>query len=264
MRLAAMRTQEILDHIPPGQVLIVHASFKSCKEEGLQPVQVIKQLCARLGPEGTLLMPTFSYNYSGIWKVQPYDAATTPGCENGILSETFRKMPGVLRSNNPTYSVAVWGKYAQELTEGSCDATGLGHGSSYENACKLGAWILLLNVGNNRNSMLHYAEIASGVPYNDIPFRACWGKTALTLDGEMPLIPEFPACSEAFSKFDEPFVRAGFARKLGNSYLIHSTKMVDYICGQIRQQPDIMLCSELVCEPCTLRRRRLQERELIK
>lgn len=258
-----MKTQEIIKLIPPGQVLIVHASFKACKEEGLQPRQVIDMLCTRLGTEGTLMMPTFSYNYTGIWKVQPYDAKTTPGVENGILSEIFRIMPGVLRSRNPTYSVAAWGKHARKLTEGSCDAAGLGHGSSYENACQLGAWILLLNVGNNRNSMLHYAEAASEIPYNDIPFRQCWGRTALTTQGEMQLIPEFPACSEAFSKFDDPFVRAGFAQKAGNSFLMESAKMVDYICDRIRQQPDVMLCTDLICEPCTLRRRRLKEKGLI-
>ena len=65
----------------------------------------------------------------------------------------------------------------------------------------------------------------------------------------MKLLPEFPACSEAFSQFDELFVQAGFAQKLGDSYLIESGKMVDDICGRIRRQPDIMLCDDITCEP---------------
>ena len=141
-----MKTQEIINRIPPGRVLIVHASFKPCKEEGLEPLQVLTMLRDKLGEEGTLMLPTFSYSYSGVWKVQPYDKDTTPGIENGILSETFRKMPGVLRSDNPTYSVAAWGKHARKLTEGSIANAGLGHGSSYENACKLNALILFWNV----------------------------------------------------------------------------------------------------------------------
>ena len=255
--------QKILNAVEPGSVLIVHASFKPCKEAGLTPESVIRALQERLGPEGTLLMPTFSYCYlHHPWKAV-YDPATTLGVENGVLSETFRQMPGVIRSGNPTYSIAVSGKYAEKLTSGSQDNAGLGHGSSYENALKLGAKILLLNVRNNRNSMLHYAEIASGVPYNDIPFRESWGRNAITVHGEMKLIEEFPACSEEFIKFDDLFLKQGFARDLGGSFLIDARAMVDFICGEIKKQPDIMLCHNPKCEPCVLRRKRLQEKGLI-
>ena len=259
-----MFLKQILNAVPRDCLLIVHASFKPCKKAGLTPKDVIKALLDRLGPEGTLMMPTFSYCYQhNPWDLV-YDAQNTPGIENGILSETFRKMSGVIRSNNPTYSVAVCGKYTVNLTAGSLDNAGLGHGSSYENALKLGAKILLLNVGNNRNSMLHYAEIASGVPYNDIPFRESWGRNAITIHGEMNLNGEYPACSEEFSKFDDLFVREGFAEKLGeNSFLIDAPVMVDYICKTIWKQPDVMLCHDPNCEPCTLRRKRLHERGMI-
>jgi len=259
-----MNAIEFIHHVPRSAVLIVHASFKACAAAGLTPETVIRAMLDRLGPEGTLMMPTFSYCYLHHPRGKVYDPASTPGVLNGILSETFRQMPGVLRSNNPTYSVVVCGKYAEKLSSGSQDNAGLGHGSSYENALKLGAKILLLNVGNNRNSMLHYAEIASGVPYNDIPFRESWGRTALTVRGEMELNGEYPACSEEFSKFDEVFVREGFAEKLGeNSFLIDAPAMVDYICKAIRKQPDVMLCHDPDCEPCSLRRKRLRERGLI-
>ena len=259
-----MKTREIIQAIPRGSVLIVHASFSPCKAEGLTPEGVIAMLEEQLGPEGTLIMPCFTYSYANRPKVVPFDRDTTPGSGMGILSETFRKLPGVIRSNNPTYSVAAWGKHAYDVTDGSQLNAGLSFGSSYEKALKLGTRILLLNVGNNRNSMLHYAEIASGVPYNDIPFRESWGRTALTLQGEMDLGNTFPACSEEFSKFDDVFVREGFAEKLGeNSFLIDAAAMVDYICKAIRKQPDIMLCHDPECEPCSLRRKRLAERGLI-
>ena len=256
-----MKIPEIISHIPKGAVLVMHASFKACKNEGISPEEMLKMLMAQLGEEGTLMLPTFTYNYADIWAPVAYDPATTEGIENGILSETFRQMPGVLRSGNPTYSVAAWGKYAELLTKGSDDNAGLGHKSSYENANKLGAKILLFHVGNNRNSMLHYAEVASGIPYNDIPFRECWGREALTIHGRMKLNGEFPACSEEFSKFDDIFVKEGFAEKLGNSgFLIDSPSMVDYICKEIEKTPDVMLCREFTCEPCTVRRKRLAEK----
>jgi len=249
--------QDILNAITPGNLLIVHASFKPLKQSGLTPTAVIQALLERIGKDGTLMMPTFTYCYVNYSHRTVYDPQNTVGVENGILSETFRMMSGVVRSNNPTYSVAAYGRFAQELTSGSQDNAGLGHGSSYETALKLGAKILLLNVSNNRNSMLHYAEIASGVPYNDIPFRESWGRDALTTNGVMKLIPEYPACSEEFSKFDDDFVRAGFAKRFGNSFLIDAQPMVDFICDRIRREPDIMLCHDPDCEPCTLRRERL-------
>lgn len=249
--------QDILDTIVPGSLLIVHASFKPLKQAGLTPTAVIQALLERLGTDGTLMMPTFTYSYVNYSHRTAYDPKTTVGVENGIISETFRMMPDVIRSNNPTYSIAACGRFAQELTFGSQDNAGLGHGSSYETALKLGATILLLNVSNNRNSMLHYAEIASGVPYNDIPFRESWGRDALTANGVMKLIPEYPACSEEFSKFDDEFVHAGFAERFGNSFLIDAQPMVDFICDKIRRQPDVMLCHDPACEPCVLRRARL-------
>ena len=259
-----MTTQEIINCIEPGSLVILHASFAPCKrEENLTPQQVLNMLIDRLGENGTLMAPTFTYSYSKIWNIKPFDKNTTPGNGNGILSETLRQMPGAVRSNNPTYSVAVYGKYAHELTDGSNNYAGLGHGSSYENALKLGAKILLLNVASNRNSMLHCAEVLSQVPYNDIPFRECWGRTALTIDGEVELNGEFPACSDEFSKLDAEFVAAGFSQKLGNSYLIDAQKMCEYTIAKIKAQPDIMLCHNEECEPCTVRRHRLRSLGLI-
>lgn len=258
-----MNPVEVIRHIPQDALLIVHASFKACKAAGLTPETLIGELLERLGPQGTLMMPTFTYCYLHHPRHAVYDPASTPGVLNGILSETFRQMPGVVRSGNPTYSVAVCGKYARELTTGSKDNAGLGHGSSYETALKLGSKILLLNVRNNRNSMLHYAETASGVPYNDIPFRETWGRNALTINGEMELIPEYSACSEEFGKFDEVFVKQGFAREFDGSFLIDAQPMVEFICSEIRKKPDIMLCHDPECEPCTRRRKRLQEKGLI-
>lgn len=259
-----MKFDRILEKIERGRVLIVHASFRPCAEAGLTPEEVIDALLERLGPEGTLVMPTFTYCYVNHPRHAAYDPAATPGVLNGVLSETFRRLPGVRRSGNPTYSVAVKGKYGELLTSGSDDRAGLGADSSYGNALKLGAAILLLNVGNNRNSMLHTAECLSGVPYNDIPFRESWGRTARTAAGEMTLKPEFPACSEAFGKFDLPFVEEGIALAVEGSFLIDAPRMVTHILAEIGKTPDIMLCRDPACEPCRRRRARLKERGLIR
>ena len=128
-----MNFQSILNAVEPGSLLLAHASLKPCKAAGLHPKEVVRALLARLGPEGTLVMPTFSYCYL----------------------------------NHPR--------------------------------------------------------------------------------------------KEEFGKIDEIFVKQGFAKALGGGFLIDARRMVEFICEEIRKQPDVMLCSNLECEPCVLRRKQLQE-----
>lgn len=254
-----------------GDVVIVHSSFKSLGLTDCSPADVVGTVIDFLGPDGTLLMPTFSYCYSGRWNVQPFDPATTPGGLSGVLCETLRTWPGALRSGHPTHSVAVFGRHAERITKDKEDASPLGKGSSYDEALKLGAKILLLGVGNNRNSMLHYAEVAAEVPYNDIPFRAFWGETALVKrKGAVlvrPLVREFPACSDNFGIADAYLAERGLLCRgriaTADAMLLNAAEMVAAVVDKLKADPAWLLCDSIVCEPCSLRKRRLKECGLI-
>lgn len=254
-----------------GDLLIVHSSFKALGLIDASPVDAIRTLTESVGSEGTLMMPTFTYCYSGIWGMKPFNPATTPSVFMGILPETLRQYPGALRSASPTYSVAAIGKHAKALTEGKENAGGLGAGSSFEEAYRLGAKILLIGVGNNRNSMIHYAEHASGLPYCDIPYREFWGHSALVeKDGEaieVPLNPDFPGCSANFGEADEFLVEQDLLTRghigSGVGYSIDAREMVDAIASELQKRPDWLFCQSLTCEPCQLKRRRLRERGLL-
>jgi aminoglycoside 3-N-acetyltransferase len=253
-----------------GDCLIVHSSFRSLGLADASPTDVIRTLIEAVGQSGTLMMPTFTYCYAGIWNVRPYNPGTTPSRFMGILAETLRSYPGALRSGSPTYSVAAFGAHAESLTAGRENVGGLGAGSSFEDAYRLGARILLIGVGSNRNSTIHYAEHASGLPVCDIPYRAFWGRTALLeRDGgavEIPLT-DFPGCSTDFGAADEYLVEKdlmthGMVCSAGCLFM-KSRDVVDAIAARLRQTPDWLFCNAVTCEPCTLRRRRLQERGLI-
>ncbi len=92
-----------------GMDVMVHSSLKSFgRVEGGAPA-VIGALTDVLTESGTLLLPTF--NHFAPW--QPggpalYDPALTP-TSNGAIPETFRRMPGVWRSLNPSHPYAAWG-----------------------------------------------------------------------------------------------------------------------------------------------------------
>ena len=251
--------------------LIIHCSFKPLKAAGHTPVEVIAAVLGLLGPTGTLMMPTFTYSYSGIRHVTPYNPNTSPGIDNGVVSETFRLWAGTLRSGHPTYSVAAIGKHAKFLTANREFRSPLGHGSSFEDALNLDAKILLLGVGNNRNSMVHHVEVASGLPYNDVPFSQYWGNTAVVeKDGRIvtvPLVPEYPACSDNFQWLDKHLSQEGIAceGQVGgaHAFLINSKEMRDCLTKQIKHRADCLLCDSNTCEPCSLRRRHLKELCLI-
>lgn len=255
-----------------GDCLVVHSSFKSLGlTKKTSPSDVIRTLIEAVGKQGTLMMPTFTYCYSGIWNVPPYNPESTPSRFMGILPETLRTYPGALRSASPTYSVAAVGEHARLLTEGRDGAGGLGPGSSYEEAYRLGASILLIGVGNTRNSMIHYAEFASGLPICDIPFREFWGRSALVeKDGqpvEVPLKADFPGCSHNFGAVDEYLVEKGLLARgtvcSAPCLMMNAREMVDAVAARLREQPDWLFCDTLICEPCHLKRHRLQEQGLI-
>lgn len=257
--------------LTPGDCLIVHSSYKALGLQHHGPSDVINTLLHVLGPDGTLMMPTFTYSYSGISGVKPFNPRTTPGKANGILTETLRTFPRALRSRHPTYSVAAIGKNAEQITRNKEQASPLGRGSSYDEAYKLNAKILLLGAGNNGNSMVHYAEVIAELPYNDIPYRAFWGKTAL-VESEGKVISvvlpnEFPGCSANFGVADaylkeKGVMRCGQVCKADSKFMDART-MVARMVERLRQEPAWLLCDNFNCEPCSLRKQRLREKGLI-
>ena len=97
----------------PGDICLFHSSFKSLGPVSDGPDTVIGGFEDVLGPEGTLVAPTLcSSDFFNSYKTWHLDK---PG-EVGFLPEYFRKLPGVLRSDQATHSVAARGKFAEELT----------------------------------------------------------------------------------------------------------------------------------------------------
>jgi aminoglycoside N3'-acetyltransferase len=247
-------------------VVLMHSSLKSLGRQEVAPADLVRTLLEAIGPRGTLMMPTYTYSYSGFWDVQPFDVANSSSLHNGILTEALRLYPGARRSAHPTYSVAAIGRHADVITHDKERASALGCGSSFDEAYRLGARILLLGVRNDRNSMLHYAESVAGLPYLDSPWRAFAGKTALVLkDGiqvEVPLREEYPGCSLGFDVVDSYLESQGCLRqgKVGSAdcMLMDSRDMVPAVVERLKREPDWLLCHTFGCEPCTLRRRRLR------
>ena len=164
--------------IKPGIIVIVHSSLSKLGWTVGGPVAVISALMHILTSEGTLIMPTFSSDNSdpsqwenppvpeNWWKIirnemPAYNPEITPTRGMGIIVETFRKWPNIVRSNHPLSSFAAWGKYAELITKNHDLPADLGEDSPLARIYELDGHILLLGVSHENNTSLHLAECRS-------------------------------------------------------------------------------------------------------
>lgn len=95
-----------------GDVIIVHSAMSSFYNYQGTPDELIDELLKAIGPDGTLCMPAYpddKFNAEKIFDVRTEKSAA------GLLSETFRKRPGVKRSLNKLHSVCALGAKADYI-----------------------------------------------------------------------------------------------------------------------------------------------------
>jgi aminoglycoside 3-N-acetyltransferase len=114
-----------------------------------------------LGPEGTLVVPTYSYTYTK--RDQIYDPATTPS-DVGFFTNWFREQPGVERSVDPLFSVAARGPLAETLIS-NLPRESFGRDSIYDRLRNLNATLCNLGVGFRYATFVHHVEQMLCVPY---------------------------------------------------------------------------------------------------
>jgi aminoglycoside 3-N-acetyltransferase len=111
----------VIEHLQwaRGKAVLVHSASEELAQSGLSAIAIIGILEEYILPEGTLLMPAFPFGndfFGYINNNQTYDVRKTPS-RAGIITEIFRRMPGVVRSMHPTHPVCAKGKMAIWFTE---------------------------------------------------------------------------------------------------------------------------------------------------
>lgn len=170
-RLTAPRIQpdvfrRVLDEVmgEDADILLVHSALSGCGKFTSGVPDIIAALRAK---SGTLVLPTHSYCYpSAFGQSGPvFDPAITPS-KNGILTETFRIQPGIVRSINATHSLAASGPREKALTENHelLDAP-CGRGSPWDRLVQQNASVLLLGVSFRAYTPYHTAEDAADSHY---------------------------------------------------------------------------------------------------
>ena len=121
---------------------------------------ILKAVLDVIGPTGSFLTPAYSYSFcSG----QDFDPAETPG-QVGGFGEWFRRQDGVLRSEDPIFSVAGTGPAVKGLFH-KLPKDCFGPGSLYDRLRAGGAKVCNIGLDFFYFSPIHHLERMIGVPY---------------------------------------------------------------------------------------------------
>lgn len=231
-----------------GMVLLVHSSLSAVGWTCGGPVSVIRALQESVGPEGTLVMPSYTGGLTDPknWQNPPvpedwkdiiraetpaFDPRCSPTREMGCIAETFRTWPDVIRSNHPHSSFSAWGFHAKSITEDHPLDNGMGEGSPLAKIHGLDGWILLLGVGFANNSSLHLSEYRADYPGKKIETNGA----AMMVDGQRQWVPirDLELESEDFVTLGNDFMAETTLVRKGQvgesqSLLMPQRQIVDY------------------------------------
>ena len=167
--------------VTEGKVVLVHpdaivaAQFPPMPNERRLEL-LIESIEAAIGASGTLVIPTFSYSFT---RGEPFDVLNTPSSV-GMVSECFRRLPGVCRSADPIFSFAARGPHARELCAPVQEC--FGKNSVFGALNQLNAEIVDLGCSMSRGgTFVHYVETAHGVDYR---YSKVFSGTVILPDGQ--------------------------------------------------------------------------------
>jgi aminoglycoside N3'-acetyltransferase len=234
-----------------GGVLLVHTSFRAVRPVEGGPKGLIRALRTAVGPDGTLVMPSWSGGDD-----QPLDAATTAAAQDlGVVADTFWRLPGVRRSDH-FFAFAAAGPHAEQILADPLPLPPHRPESPVGRVHELDGQVLLLGVGHDADTTIHLAEILAGVPYG-VP------KHCIAVEDGRPVRIEYREndhCCQRFRLADN-WLRDAGAQAEGNvghahARLVRSRDVVDTVVPRLRREPLLFLHgAEEGCAECDEARR---------
>lgn len=150
-------------------VLMVHSDVRQClRVEGRDRAAKLETVCRGLEQaveDGTLLLPTFTYSFC---ENRAYDPVHSPSTV-GLLTEAFRRRPGIRRTADPMFSCAVRGPLAppweDRLMRPAATTDAFGPHSVFAYLLAADAKIACLGVEPTFATFVHHVEQRERVPY---------------------------------------------------------------------------------------------------
>ena len=180
--------------VRPGGVLVAHTSFRAVRPVEGGPQGLIAALRAALGPDGTLVMPSWGGDADALFDPK----ATAAAADLGVVADTFWRLPGVARSPHPQ-AFAAAGPHAQDILADPLPLPPHIPESPIGRVRDLDGQVLLLGVGHDADTTLHLSEIVGGAPYR-LP-----NHCTIMEDGRAVRIDygENDHCCERFAQMDD-------------------------------------------------------------
>ncbi|NWG35636.1 MAG: AAC(3) family N-acetyltransferase [Chloroflexi bacterium] len=237
--------RQLLDlGIQPGGILLVHTAFSKVKPIEGGPPGLIAALRAALGTDGTLVMPSMSYDDD-----HPFDKTKSHCAEMGVVADTFWRLPGVLRSDN-NHAFAAVGPLAERIL--APHPLDIPHGidSPVGRVYELDGQVLLLGVDHTSNTTLHLCENLAGVRYRRDKY------LTVLKEGKPTRLAyrEIDHCCRNFSLVDGWLDERGWQRygRVGNAdaRLFRSRQLVQLTTERLMQNETIFLHPMGVDEEC--------------
>lgn len=238
--------------VEPGGVLVVHTAFSKLAPVDGGPTSLIAALQSAVGAAGTLVMPSMSDDDDHV-----FDPEKTPCRGMGIVAETFRSLPGVLRSDSP-HSFAASGARAREITAPHPVEVPHGPKSPVGRIHDLDGRVLLLGVGHDGNTTIHLAEELAPVRYR-------LEKSAMVLRDGTPTRVEYGEidhCCENFALMDQWLGDRQRRGRVGHgaARLIRSRDVVRVAVERLRENETAFLHPLGVDAECDAARASLESR----
>lgn len=208
--------------ILPGDTVLIHTSLRAVGETENGADGIIDAFREVL-TEGLLLVPT--HTWSVVTKHQPiYDVrATVPNI--GTLPRVAAFRHDGFRSLHPTHSIAGFGRAASEFLDGEEKAgTPAPPGGAMHRLASVGAKILLVGVGNDKNTFIHSLDEEAAIPDRLEP--EGYDLTVLDHEGSVHVThfrshrcSRHPDVSENYPNFEKALVDTGAQTfgQLGNA-----------------------------------------------
>ncbi len=223
-----------------GDVVFLHSSLSSLGRVEGGADSVIDAFLHVLGPEGTLLVPTFG--------------------SLGLITERLKQRPEAVESCHPRARVAAIGRDAAAICADHWKAeTAHGENTPFARIAELGGYVCLLGVDQDRNTTLHTAEALLRLPY----LKPTAEITFATPEGEQTKSwPCFPGPHRDFIGLDPVFRASGKMAmgRIGSAVvrLIRGRDLIDISLELGKKDPAFVLCDNPNCADCVAQRAALR------
>lgn len=166
--------------VRPGDTVMLHSAYSAGNGLRGSISDLIDTFIEAVGPEGHLLMVSMPYRNAALdWLLsgRRFDVRKTPSMM-GMVSEVFRRRPGVLRSLHPTHPILVHGPKAERFIVAHPNCLHpCGPGTPFDEVAKADGKVVFFNVPIDTFTFFHYLEhlVSPTLPfalYTDTLFEA--------------------------------------------------------------------------------------------